>query len=118
MTVKEIIDGANKVRANLVDDTSKMNWAYTIEKQIIEHMSKYSQTPKNIDSLNLSTELSLGVEYKDMYIYYIVSMIDLSNQDIAMYNNSCAFFNEMFLTWQKKWRRENMPEFSSKKEME
>ena len=68
-------------------------------------MTSFSECDVNVSH----DSLLLGEEYLDMYVYYAVSMIDLENQDIAMYNNSCAFFNEMFESWQKKWRRENLP---------
>ncbi len=105
MTAEDIVNGADKVRPNIVTHDTKLGWVDVIEKQVREHMTRFNETPAKNDT----GVLSLGSEYKDMYIYYVVSMIDLSNLDIAMYNNSTAFFNEMFDAWQKKWRREHMP---------
>ena len=109
MTVNNIIGYADRIRPNLVSYDTKLNWLYTIEKKIADHMSKFSAKSIVADIPEESTVLLLGKEYKDMYAYYIVCMIDLANQDIAMYNNSCAYFNELFDSWKKKWRREHMP---------
>ena len=105
MTPEDIVNTADKVRPNIVAHDTKLGWVDVIEKQVREHMTRFNETTMENDT----EVLSLGSEYKDMYVYYVVSMIDLTNLDIAMYNNSTAFFNEMFTSWQKKWRREHMP---------
>lgn len=105
MTREDIVNTADCVRPNIITHDTKLGWVDVIEKQITEHMTRFNETAQKIHS----DELSLGNEYKDMYVYYVVSMIDLTNLDIAMYNNSTAFFNEMFTSWQKKWRREHIP---------
>lgn len=116
MTASDVIMTADRVRPNIVEDDDKLRWISVLEKQIIDHMTRYGECDKSSDEIHHSSVLSLGEEYKDMYIYYVVSMIDLANQDIAMYNNSCSFFNEMFDAWQKKWRRQNLPLTSGAKE--
>lgn len=109
MTAKEILTEADITRPNLVQLNRKLDWLYSIEKQIADHMSRYGESDAAADEMTEQTELLLPREHKDIYIYYIVCMTDLANQDIAMYNNSCAYFNELFDSWQKKWRREHLP---------
>ena len=109
MTAGSIINYADRTRPNLVSYETKLNWLYTIEKKIADHMNRFSNHKITHEFPEESTPLLLGKEYKDMYAYYIVCMTDLANQDIAMYNNSCAYFNELFDSWRKKWRRENTP---------
>ena len=105
MTADEIIIGADKVRPNIISEDTKLHWVNVLEKRIFEHMTQFGECDVTPDTQSLLLDES----YKDLYVYYVVSMIDLTNQDIAMYNNSCAFFNEVFSAWQKKWRREHTP---------
>ena len=105
MTKVEVLESVDKTRPNMASYDTKLVWLNTIEKQIFDHMTQFKEAQVSLSE----DELLLGTEYKDMYVYYVVSMIDLANQDIAMYNNSCSFFNEAFLDWKKKWRREHLP---------
>ena len=105
MTHDEIIKAIDTTRPNTAALAAKKAWITVLESKIHDHMTQFSESDVQISSENLL----LGEEYKDMYVYYAVSMIDLENQDIAMYNNSSAFFNQLFTAWQKKWRRENIP---------
>ncbi len=109
MIAKEILSEADITRPNLVRQSRKLDWLYAIEKQIAHHMSQFGESDAKAEAMTEETELLLTKEHKDIYIYYIVCMIDLANQDIAMYNNSCAYFNGLLDSWQKKWRREHLP---------
>ena len=113
MTVNDVLSLVDTYRPCLIGTSDKTNWLYTIEKEVCEHMSRYGEPRSPAEDFNLETELSLGKEYLDMYVYYVISMIDLANQDVAMYNNSCSFFNEMLSSWKKKWRREHLPQTTS-----
>ena len=105
MTADEIILCADTLRPNTISEETKLHWVSVIEKRILEHMTRFGES----DAAVGGATLLLNDSYKDMYVYHVVAMIDLTNQDIAMYNNSCAFFNELFSSWQKKWRREHTP---------
>ena len=106
MTKEDILFAAESTRPNLVSDETKLHWIYVLEKEILNHMTQFGESDAKLSE----EKLLLDEQYKDMYVYYVVSMIDFTNQDIAMYNNSSALFNEMFSSWQKKWRRENIPQ--------
>lgn len=106
MTRDDIIESVDKLRPNIVKTEDKYHWIEVIENLILCHMTQYGEFTPEISE----DTLLLGKEYRDMYVYYVISMIDLANGDIAMYNNSCTFFNDMYRTWQKKWRREHNPQ--------
>ena len=105
MTKDSIIECADRLRPNIVKAEDKNHWVDVVENLILCHMTQHGEFVPEISE----AELLLGDEYRDMYAYYVVAMIDLANGDIAMYNNSCSFFNDMFMDWKKKWRRENVP---------
>lgn len=109
MTVQSVITLMDTIRPNIVSEESKLHWIYTLEKKISEHMSRFGECTVVEPVVSPDSSLLLEKEYQYMYAYYGVSMIDLGNQDIAMYNNSSTYFNDMFESWQKKWRREHLP---------
>ena len=109
MTASEVLTLVDAYRPNLITKSDKLTRLYAIEKEITDHMSLYGEKQTISTEFTDSTELRLPKEYLDIYVYYIISTIDLANQDIAMYNNSCTYFNTLLSEWKKKWRRENVP---------
>lgn len=114
MTAESILALIDAIRPNIIEEETKLDWIYTLEKKIHEHMTRYGETDIAPPTLTKNSELLLDKEYAYMYAYYGVSMIDLGNQDIAMYNNSSTFFNDIFENWQKRWRREHIPQSVSR----
>lgn len=112
MTVENVIALIDTIRPNTVSYDEKVLWVNNLEKQIADHMTRYGESDVSFSPLTQNSMTLLNSEHIYMYAYYGVSMIDLANQDIAMYNNSCTFFNNAFESWQKKWRRENLPKCS------
>lgn len=112
MTGGKITALIDELRPNNMSAETKLCWLEILEKKIAEHMSRYSGKTITVEHFDENSETLLGSEYLYMYAYYGVSMIDLANQDIAMYNNSSSFFNDMFQNWQKKWRREHLPQIA------
>lgn len=109
MTATDVLTFVDAYRPNLITQADKLNRLYAIEKEITDHMSLYGEKHSIIKEITESTVLSLPKEYLDIYVYYIISTIDLANQDIAMYNNSCTYFNTLLSEWKKRWRREHVP---------
>ncbi len=109
MTAEKIITLIDSIRPNTVDAETKLSWISNLEKKISEHMTRYGEADITSAPITPESEIILGDEYAYMYAYYGAAMLDLGNQDISMYNNSSAYFNDMFENWQKKWRREHLP---------
>ena len=110
MTATDVITHCDKIKPNVYEYKQKRQWLNNIESEIRRYAAMYSQ---NLPDLTFwedeNPDLFLGDDYMDLYAYYLISMIDLSNQEYALYNNSCAFHNDRLRLWQKKYRRENAP---------
>ena len=109
MKAEKIVALIDSIRPNTADAETKLSWIENLEKKISEHMTRYGEASIKAIEVNMEYETLLGDEYAYMYAYFGVAMLDLGNQDISMYNNSSAYFNDMFENWQKKWRREHLP---------
>lgn len=115
MTIIDVITKADNHRPNTLRLSQKRDWLYALEVRIREFMLMYE--PTEADTLFLGEEnatLCLGEEYEDIYVFYLLSMISMAANDIAMYNNYTAMFNGMYLDWQKKYRREHIPTKNTK----
>ena len=114
-TLADVITKVDSLKPNVFSQSQKRDWVYSLEMQIREFKNLY--TDEETDMLFLNDEnatLTLDVQWTDIYVYYLMSMIDMANCDVVMYNNNTALFNEMLKSWQKKFRRENVPEKNTK----
>lgn len=110
-TLVDVISKVDSIKPNVFSQSQKRDWIYGLEVQIREFKNLY--TDEETDMLFLNDEnatLCLDMQWTDIYVYYLMSMIDMANCDVVMYNNNTALFNEMLKSWQKKFRRENVPE--------
>ena len=114
-TLADVITKVDSLKPNVFSQSQKRDWVYSLEMQIREFKNLY--TDEETDMLFLNDEnatLTLDAQWTDIYVYYLMSMIDMANCDVVMYNNNTALFNEILKNWQKKFRRENMPAKNTK----
>jgi len=82
-----------------------------IESDIRDYCTLYSHQKSDKKFLNEENpDLILDECKEDIYLYYLISMIDLSNQEYSHYNNSVSFFNSIYSDWKKEYRRAHCPE--------
>ena len=111
MTANDIITKCDRIKPNGYSYLQKRSWLKKAESDIIEYVNMYSgtKTPCMFDSSD-NPDLYLDDTHENIYLYYLISMIDLSNQEYDLYNNSSAFFNHEFLLWKRKFRQSTLPE--------
>ena len=110
MRLSEIIAQCDTIKPNTYSFSQKKNWLIKIESDIREYRALYSGKKADLSFADEENpQFSLDESKADIYLYYLISMIDLSNQEYALYNNSVAYFNSVYGQWQKQHRRENCP---------
>ena len=111
MTTLDIITKCDRIKPIVYSQSQKREWLNKIESDIREYMCLYSSKYADTSFVNEENPaLSLPESESDIYVYYLISMIDLSNQEYNLYNNSSTFFNALFQKWQKKYRRQHKPQ--------
>ena len=109
--VSEIISRCDTIKPNEYPQRQKKEWVMKIESDIRKYAVMYGEAKTGpADTNEENPELFLPDEFSEIYLYYLISMIDLANQEYQLYNNSAAFFNSAYLEWKKKHRRENIPD--------
>ena len=110
MRVLDVISACDNLKPNEYSQNKKREWVNKIESDIRRYATMYSGKKADMGFKNeINPELYLGDEFSDVYVYYLISMIDLSNQEYMLYNNSAQFFNSALSNWKKHHRRENIP---------
>lgn len=110
MRLSEIIAHCDTIKPNTYSFSQKKKWLMKIESDIRHYYTLYSQEKADMDFLNDENPLLLLDESKeDIYLYYLISMIDLSNQEYSLYNNSVTYFNSIYGDWKKEHRRTHRP---------
>ncbi len=113
MKATDIITECDNIKPNVQSYAQKRKWLGKIESDIRKYAARYSsQSVDDAFEKHENPELFLDSNHSDIYVYYLVSMIDLSNQEYALYNNSSSFFNAALTEWQKEYRRTHCPECS------
>ena len=109
-TFIDAVTAADALMPNNFMQMQKRKWIYTLESKIRYFMSMYGETDYD-DSFTKddNPKQLLGFEGSDIYVYYLLSMMDMANSDINMFNNHTAMFNSIMTDWQKKYRREHIP---------
>jgi len=110
MKATDIITECDKIKPNVYSFSQKKKWLDKIETDIRLFASRHMS--ENADLGFQSEEnphLFLDEANSDIYLYYLISMIDLSNQEFSLYNNSSSFYNARLLKWQKEYRRNHTP---------
>lgn len=55
------------------------------------------------------TELLVQPPYHDLYLHWLLSRIDMINQEYDLYQNDAALFNNAYLTYQDYYNRTYVP---------
>ena len=105
MNVKKAITRADDIRPNAISDELKFSWVFEIEGHIAELLG----VPVPEDTFPQDSELLMGPPYESIYERYLCAMIDLAQQDTALYANDYELYNATMAEAMAQYRRTNKP---------
>lgn len=115
MTINDAIVSVDKVKENTVDLADKIHWISSVDKRVYREIVS-THDGAAIDSFDgyssdasSDTELLIPDEFADAYTYFICSMIDYQNNDIARYNNGAVMYNQRYDEYAAYYHRNHMP---------
>lgn len=106
MTAKKAIAQADALRMNTITEEQKYAWLYELEGRVAEVIG--IEIPEN--PFPEDGELLMPAPYENIYVYYLIAMIDFYNQETGLYMNDMQMFNALFGEACAWWRRNNAPE--------
>ena len=105
MKINDVIVKADELRMNTLDDEQKTKWLYELDCAVAEIMGKEAPTWRFPDN----RELLVPMRYEDLYVKYLVAMIDYYNGESALYANDITIYNQDMKEFRAWWIRNNRP---------
>lgn len=116
MTISEAIAMVDKLKPNQYDSAQKIAWLSQLDGKIFLELFKTHEEPAieaftgYADDVDPSTQLLVEFPFdQDVYNYYLQSMIDRENGEIAKFNQSASLFNEAYKSYSWWYNRNHVP---------
>lgn len=108
MRLKQSIHRADALRPNTIDEARKAGWVYELEGRLAQTRS----APPPARTWPADSALAMPPPFDMVYERYLCAMIDLANEDTALYANDRAVFEATYADAIAWWRRTHRPEKS------
>ena len=115
MTIREAIEQTDALKDNQYSQEQKIKWLSDLDGLITKElvMTHEGNTGEEFTgyggNTDVETVLLVPFPYSDVYRWFLESRIDLSNGEIAKYNNSVSLYNNAYLTYTDYYNRTHMP---------
>ena len=103
MTIQAALDMADQLKPNMMQRAAKIGFLNEIDNMIYrelimrhEHTDVEETAPAYDMETDEATELLIPTPYDMLYVYWIMSKIDLLNQEMDKYNNDRALFENAY----------------------
>ncbi len=119
MTLREAIDKADRFKPSQFSDEDKVEWLSNLDANIHNDILKSHEPVPEEDfpgyKMNdINNALLAPFPYDELYVAYLLMMIDLRNEDVARYNNSKAVFDAALTAYAKYVNKTQKPVFTTK----
>jgi hypothetical protein len=105
MQINDAIVKADELRMNSLDDEQKARWLYELDCEIADMMGV--SVPEW--DFPCERELLMSTPHEDIYVKYLVAMIDYYNGEGELYANDITIFNDAYAKARAWWIRHNRP---------
>ena len=105
MKYTDAIARANELRLNTLSDEQKARWVYELECRVAEMEGK--EEPEW--NFPCDDELLLPERHADVYVKYLVAMMDFASGENEQYANDTVVFEDAFDEARTWWIRNNRP---------
>ena len=116
MTLQEALSRTDELKDNMMSESTKIAFLSEVEgmvhEQIImrhEHTPEQAVCPEYDDSTDRDTALLVPNRYAMLYVYYLMSKIDMMNQEEDKEYNNRVRFENMWTEYSDHYTREHMP---------
>ena len=116
MNIQEVLDLADSMKPNMMLPQIKLAYLTEIDGMIYEelvmkhaHTEEEEARPHYDSDTDPGTELIVPSPYDMLYVYWLMSKIDMQNQEDGRYNVDRAHFENAYDTMSDWWTRNHMP---------
>lgn len=112
MTIRNILDIIYQTKDVGIDELQLIKWLSVIDKRIKKEVIDICEEYENYKDFNgynsetsTSTELLVGEEYVNVYLYWLYAQIDIATDEIERYTNDMMMFNTEYSEFKKEYMR-------------
>ena len=116
MTLQDAINITNEMKPNMMSIMLKLKFLTEIEQLIHdeivlrhEHPAEQDAKPVYTEDSDMLTELMVPDPYSMVYVYWLMTKLDMQNQEDARYNIDRAYFENAYDTFSDYYTRTHMP---------
>ena len=116
MTLQEALNLTDEMKPNMMKRNLKIKYITELEQLIHAeilmkhaHAEEEEAMPAYTEETEPGTVLLAPDPYSMVYVYWLMSKIDIQNQEDARYNIDRAHFENAYSTMTDWWTREHMP---------
>ena len=116
MTLQEALDLCDEMKPNMMSRKLKMKYLTEIEQLIFdeivmkhEHDPELTEKPVYTEDSDPGTELLIPDPYAGLYVYWLMTKVDIQNQEDARYNIDRMHFENAYNQMSDWYTREHMP---------
>ena len=116
MTLQEVLSTTDELKANMMSEATKIRFISEIEGRVHqeilmkhEHTEEEETLPVYDDNTDPSTMMLVPAPYDMLYVYWLMSKIDMLNQEPDKEYNNSVRFDKAWNEFSDYWTREHMP---------
>ena len=116
MTLQEALDICDEMKPNMMRRDLKVKYLTEIEQLIHDeivmkhvHPLRMNVKPVYTEDSEMLTEMIVPDPYSMVYVYWLMTKIDIQNQEDGRYNVDRAQFENAYDTMSDWWTRNHMP---------
>ena len=116
MTIEQALKEANSLQGgNKYDEEIKIKWLSRADMLIANEIIRKHEDGKNFifkgydENTPKETELLVPEPYCSLYVHWLISQINLHNQDYERYNSATTAFYAAYESYAEHYNREHMP---------
>ena len=115
MNLQKALDLTDEMRPNMMERNTKILFLTEIEQLIYEEILMKHEHEEEIEKPEYDSDTDPGTEllvpdpYSMVYVYWLMSKIDMQNLEFDKYNNDRALFENQYDTFSDYWTRGHMP---------
>lgn len=108
-TVNTVLAEVHQVRPDVYGDELLTSWLSELDGKLSTELLKMEAPVQYSYPDDGETELLVPHPYDNLYVLYLIAMMDLYNREIDLYQNDMQVFNRAWSEYASQYRRTHLP---------
>lgn len=136
MTINSVIETVSRLKPGAVEDRDMARWLLDLDGRLRQRLLPMEDKPEEGPEAPVEAEaepegedagdaarsgppmswpedgdkpLFVPVEYGELYVFYVIAMVEFYTREYGSYNNTIILFNDRLSDFLRAWRRAHRP---------